>query len=113
MDDTIQRQQRPHRAFSLSNLRYIMRRREFPRHMLAVVLAAAASASPALGQSGDSVGEPFFADKLYPILHAAQCARCHSDNGVASETQLEFPRADAPPAEITAFGLSLLDLVDR
>ena len=41
------------------------------------------------------VDESYFAEKLYPVLHAAQCVRCHSDNGVASETQLEFPRAGA------------------
>ncbi len=42
-----------------------------------------------------------------------QCERCHSDNGVASETRLEFPESDAGRDQITAFGLSLLDLVDR
>src|SRR5262245_29150962 len=57
--------------------------------------------------------ESFFTEKLYPILHAAQCVRCHSDNGVASETELAFPSAEATPKQIAAFGLSLLDLVDR
>ncbi len=51
--------------------------------------------------------------QLYPVLHAVQCERCHSDNGVASETRLEFPPADAGQEQITAFGLSLMDLVDR
>jgi hypothetical protein len=32
---------------------------------------------------------------------------------VASETQLDFPRAGADEAQITAFGLELIDLVDR
>lgn len=59
------------------------------------------------------VDESFFTAKLYPVLHAAQCVRCHSDNGVASETELEFPRADARPEEIAAFGLALVDFVDR
>jgi hypothetical protein len=59
------------------------------------------------------VDEAYFAAKVYPVLHAAQCERCHTDNGVASETQLEFPRAGALPAQITAFGLSLVDVVDR
>jgi hypothetical protein len=58
------------------------------------------------------VDEAFFAAQLYPALHAAQCVRCHSDNGVASETALEFPRDGASPAQITAFGLSLLDYID-
>ena len=48
-----------------------------------------------------------------PVLHAVQCERCHSDNGVASETRLEFPESDAGRDQITAFGLSLMDLVDR
>ena len=47
------------------------------------------------------------------MLHAVQCERCHSDNGVASETRLAFPEADAGRDQITAFGLSLMDLVDR
>jgi len=59
------------------------------------------------------VDESFFAAKLYPVLHAKQCVRCHNDNGVASETELEFPRADAKPEEIAAFGLALVDFIDR
>ena len=47
------------------------------------------------------------------MLHAVQCERCHSDNGVASETRLAFPESDAGREQITAFGLSLMDLVDR
>ena len=73
--------------------------------MIAVPAAALAQAPPK--------DESFFVTKLYPILHAAQCVRCHSDNGVASETQLEFPAEDAKPEEIAAFGLALLDFVDR
>ena len=57
--------------------------------------------------------ESFFAEKVYPVLHAVQCERCHSDNGVASETRLAFPEPDAGRDQITAFGLSLMDLVDR
>ena len=71
---------------------------------------AVATAIVALAQPAD---ESFFVTKLYPILHAAQCVRCHSDNGVASETELEFPPADAKPEEIAAFGLALSDFVDR
>src|SRR3954470_3185968 len=69
----------------------------------------------AAGLSGmaSATEESFFAEKLYPVLHAAQCVRCHSDNGVASETQLEFPRSDASPEQVTTFGLNLLELVDR
>ena len=57
--------------------------------------------------------ESFFVEQVYPALHAAQCERCHSDNGVASETRLAFPESDADHDRITAFGLSLMDLVDR
>jgi hypothetical protein len=65
--------------------------------------AACAAATPAaFAQATSAVDESFFAQKLYPILHAAQCVRCHSDNGVASETSLEFPRADAGDEQITA-----------
>jgi len=59
------------------------------------------------------VDESFFAAKVYPVLHAAQCERCHTDNGVGSETELEFPAPGASQEEITAFGLKLLDVVDR
>src|SRR5262245_49466770 len=65
------------------------------------------------GLAQTTVDESFFVETLYPMLHAAQCVRCHSDNGVASETALEFPRAEAPNSQITAFGLSLVDYVDR
>jgi hypothetical protein len=68
-------------------------------------------AHAAFGQT--ATDDSFFAEKLYPVLHAAQCVRCHSDNGVASETELAFPNSEATPEQVTAFGLSLLDLVDR
>ena len=77
------------------------------------VALLALSAGIATAQDAGGIGESFFVRTLYPMLHAAQCVRCHSDNGVASETSLEFPRADASDAQIAAFGLSLLDLVDR
>src|SRR6267142_1095037 len=80
--------------------------------VLPAFLIAAVFAPAAHGQATGAVDESFFALQLYPVLHAAQCVRCHSDNGVASETQLEFPRADASEAQVTAFGLKLLDLVD-
>jgi hypothetical protein len=67
----------------------------------------------ASAQAPRAVEESFFIEKVYPTLHAVQCERCHSDNGVASETRLEFPEFDADRGEITAFGLSLMDLVDR
>ncbi|HEY2411841.1 MAG TPA: DUF1592 domain-containing protein [Pirellulaceae bacterium] len=69
--------------------------------------------SVAAAQEPKGIGESFFVTTVYPMLHAAQCVRCHSDNGVASETSLEFPREGASEAQIAAFGLSLIDLVDE
>ena len=57
--------------------------------------------------------ESFFVEKLYPVLRNVQCNLCHNDNGVASATQLEFPPAEASAAQVTIFGLSLVDFVDR
>jgi hypothetical protein len=73
-------------------------------------LAAAAARAD---EPASAIDASFFARRVFPVLHAAQCERCHTASGVASETQLAFPPADAPAEEITAFGLSLLDLVDR
>ena len=82
-----------------------------PAFILAAVLTAFGPGVSA--QAPRAVDESFFAERVYPVLHAVQCERCHSDNGVASETRLEFPEADAGHDRITAFGLSLMDLVDR
>ena len=57
--------------------------------------------------------EAYFVERLYPLMEAAQCNLCHNDNGVASGTLLEFPGPQADAEQITAFGLKLLDLVDR
>lgn len=54
-----------------------------------------------------------FVARLYPVLEAAQCRACHSDNGVGAATRLHFPRYGATAEEIAAFGLSLAVLVDR
>src|SRR6266550_3898246 len=53
-----------------------------------------------------------FSSRLYPALERAQCRLCHNDNGVASSTRLQFPRASATPEEIDRFGLGLRALVD-
>jgi hypothetical protein len=57
--------------------------------------------------------EAYFAETLYPVLKGAQCARCHNDNGVASESRLAFPKENASKEQVTAFGLKLLEFVDR
>jgi hypothetical protein len=82
-----------------------------PRQFRFALLALLICASPLVGE--EPVDESFFAERVYPALHEAQCVRCHSDNGVASETALEFPRERAAIPEITAFGLSLADYIDR
>jgi hypothetical protein len=93
-----------------------MGRRSLGHALLRANLLAAAFAGHVLlagAQATDVVDESYYAQTLHPLLHAAQCVRCHNDNGVASETRLEFPRDDASRAEINAFGLSLIELVDR
>ncbi len=86
-----------------------------PVLLSAFVIAAVESAfiPGASAQATRPVNESFFVERVYPLLHAVQCERCHSDNGVASETRLEFPESDASRDQLTAFGLSLMDLVDR
>lgn len=79
---------------------------------LALAGAFTASNPAAHAQATRAVDESFFAEKVYPMLHAVQCERCHSDNGVASEARLEFPESDGSRDQITTFGLSLIDLVD-
>ncbi len=81
---------------------------------LAVIMAASIVAlpPPAFSQE-EAVQESFYADTLHPMLHAAQCVRCHNASGVASETRLAFPPDDADKARLTAFGLGLIELVDR
>ena len=54
-----------------------------------------------------------FRTTLFPILEKANCRACHTTEGVASATRLHFPEADADSAQITAFGNSLVVLVDR
>ena len=84
----------------------------FSAIMIAAMSAAFETAASAQ-QATRAVDESFFVDRVYPMLHAVQCERCHVDNGVASETRLEFPESDTGHDRITALGLSLIDLVDR
>src|SRR5262245_47086571 len=78
-----------------------------------IVAATAGFASAAAARAAEPVNESFYFERLHPVLHAAQCEQCHNDNGVASETRLEFPGLDARKDEVTAFGLGLMDLVNR
>lgn len=87
-----------------------VRRRWLPNLLLLLVTCFAINNVTA--QEKIAVDESYFARALYPLLHEAQCIRCHSDNGVASESSLEFPRSDSSESQITSFGLSLVDFVD-
>ncbi|MEZ6063852.1 MAG: DUF1592 domain-containing protein [Planctomycetaceae bacterium] len=57
--------------------------------------------------------ESFFVRRLYPVMKTVQCNLCHNDNGVGSETELSFPGEFATPEQVEAFGLKLMDFVDR
>jgi hypothetical protein len=84
--------------------------------ILPVALVAAARIEfERIGFAQDSLAtdESDFAKSVYPILYATQCERCHTDNGVASDTRLLFPEEGADESRLEAFGLSLIDLVDR
>ena len=94
-----------------------IRRRRRPGELaltVALLLAVQVAAAPRAGAEAPAgTDEAFFAQKLYPALHTAQCVRCHNKSGVASESSLEFPPEGADKEQITAFGLALLALVDR
>jgi uncharacterized protein DUF1592/uncharacterized protein DUF1588/uncharacterized protein DUF1587/uncharacterized protein DUF1585/uncharacterized protein DUF1595 len=57
--------------------------------------------------------EGSFAMTLYPVLEKAACRSCHSPDGVASATKLQFPEPDANADQIEAFGRSMVALIDR
>jgi hypothetical protein len=57
--------------------------------------------------------EAYFAQEVYPLLHRSQCNLCHNDNGVAGRTSFQFPEEDATPEQVAAFGLQMMDLIDR
>ena len=76
------------------------------RRQLPVVFLVCASAATAASPE-------FFATRLYPILDKAGCKTCHHADGVASATRLHFPEEGAATQTVTAFGDSLVELVDR
>ena len=65
-----------------------------------------------LALTGLTASAADFATSLYPALEAAGCRGCHSADGVASTTRLRFPENNASPAQLAAFGRSLVTLVD-
>ncbi|HUQ92883.1 MAG TPA: DUF1592 domain-containing protein [Bryobacteraceae bacterium] len=54
-----------------------------------------------------------FREGLYPALLKAGCHNCHNPDGVSSGTRLHFPEESASAQRITAFGKSLVGLVNR
>lgn len=59
------------------------------------------------------LGAQQFETRVYRRLEKAGCRACHSTEGVASGTRLQFPPEDAGAEQIEAFGRSLVELVDR
>src|SRR5947208_15395390 len=64
---------------------------------LAVVTAREISAQQAVA------GPISFSRTVYPIFEAAQCRGCHTDDGLASATRLQFPQPNARPDHTDAF----------
>ncbi len=85
---------------------------EMVRKLVSRTVLTAASlvlATVAWGQTT----EAYFSQEVYPLLHRVQCNLCHNDNGVAGRTALQFPEDDATAEQVAAFGLKMMDLVDR
>lgn len=77
-------------------------------------LTAQGGSEPAdTAATASTIDTSFFAKQIYPEMLRVQCNLCHNDNGVASGTGLRFPSLHADNERITAFGLSLIDFVDR
>ncbi len=53
-----------------------------------------------------------FNESVYPVLEKAACRACHTEEGVASATRLQFPPSSATPAQIKDFGRSLVEFVN-
>ena len=64
-------------------------------------------------ESASPAQEASFSKTLYPVLEKAACRACHTSDGVASATRLLFPEENASTEQIEAFGLSLVELVNR
>jgi hypothetical protein len=62
---------------------------------------------PLLAQEGP------FGSGLYQVMEKVACRSCHTADGVASGTRLQFPEPDAAPERVEAFGKSLVLFVDR
>ncbi len=54
-----------------------------------------------------------FGTRVLPALEEGGCRACHSSEGVASATKLQFPRAAASADEVDSFGRALGRFVNR
>src|SRR3954454_1034132 len=67
----------------------------------------------ALAAIGIAAENTPFSKSLYPVFEDAGCRGCHTSDGVASATRLQFPEPGSPDARVDAFGKSLVRLVDQ
>jgi hypothetical protein len=81
--------------------------------LIGVIATAPAFMAVGAGALGSQIAPASFSRTVYPIFEAAQCRSCHSEDGVASATRLQFPDQTASPDDVEAFGLTLATLVDR
>ncbi|MCA9126216.1 MAG: DUF1592 domain-containing protein [Planctomycetales bacterium] len=82
---------------------------------LAIATTIAKRGNAQLNPEGDAsvtIDDNFFTRTLYPLLQAAECNLCHNDNGVATDTDLQFPETSANPDRVEAFGYQMLSLVN-
>ena len=101
---------RPSESEYVAAIAFLQSMAAFDKHAGTPSVAVAPSD---IANSDIATHESFFLETLYPAMHAVQCHRCHNDNGVASDTVLEFPGEQADGEQVTAFGLKLMDLIDR
>ena len=92
--------------------RCILTSAEMVRKLVSRTLLTAAALALAATAWGQTT-EAFFAREVYPLLHRSQCNLCHNDNGVAGRTAFQFPEEDATAEQVAAFGLQMMDLIDR
>ena len=76
---------------------------------LALMLFVSMMAAPRPRAQSGAPDPVFFQSQVFPVFEAAKCSGCHAASGVASATRLHFPEKDATPAQIQAFGLSLVE----
>src|SRR3954469_7680498 len=67
----------------------------------------------ALAAIGIAAENTPFSKSLYPVFEDAGCRGCHTSDGVASGTRLQFPEPGTPDNRVDAFGKSLVKLVDQ